>query len=278
MGNSIDITLKRKIAQLTPNAAQIAAPQLIIDLNESGLAGPELDRVIPVRELQSIKREILARLKELDRVRKLAYHNVNHTRSVYTRVGQLLKRTNLSQAEGQLLKFSALFHDLIHGSKVDNNHPDNLTFEEQSAIEADLYAKKIGLSTRQRVLLYGLIFSTTFSNPNIHPFTSMEKNLVIADLGGFNHSCQAWLLESWQVTQEIPADLRPKNLQMWLKEQKKFLEYVRKRLTPEALELSWDQALENKFQLIELLYHNFDAKRTFAPIVDKINGLLPTAV
>lgn len=278
MPEILDKSLSKKIIQLTPNATHIVANQLVSDLNKYGLSDKDDDHVIPVRELQSIRREILAKIKEFDRGRKLAYHNVNHTRSVYTRVGQLLKKAKLSQSDNQLLKFAALFHDLIHGPKNGKHLQDDLTFEEQSAIEADFYGEKIGLSTRQRVVLYGLIISTTFSNPNIRPFTKMEKNLVIADLGGFNHSCQAWLLESWQVTQEIPQELRPTSLQNWLSEQNKFLEYVRERLTPEALELSWELALDNKFQLVDLLCRDLNAKQTFAPIVKKISKLLPTAV
>ncbi|MBF0433707.1 MAG: HD domain-containing protein [Fibrobacteria bacterium] len=271
-------TLKQEIIAVTANAVTIEATALVTDIQNKGIAPRELDKCISYTEMLGIQKEILNKLKEFDSKRRLPYHNVKHSRSVFNRVVQLTRGSDLARSDIQLIKLAALFHDYVHGFSFSHSKLKHLSFEEQSAVYADKYGKKIGLSTRQRIVVYGLIISTTFSKPHINPDTRLEKILVIADLGGFINSSKDWLLESWQVTQEIPFSHRPGNLKQWLREQERFLDYVKMRLTPESIALGWHLALEKKFSVIKRLMKNLSYYKPYVPLVKKIRQTLPTAV
>lgn len=239
--------------QISPNAEHPVAPLLLKDLKRSkGKVFNKEPRLLTAAEFANLKRQILTDLKTFDGARQLPYHNRQHTEAVFRRSNQLAKIALLSKEKKQLLLIASLFHDYIHGQRKKQS-PHQLSFEQKSAIEADKVLSKLGFNLEQRLIVYGLILSTTFSNPNIHPATPLEKMLVSADLGGFVNSDKKWLTESIQVTMEMPPEKRPKNFKNWLADQEFFLKYVKNRLSPETRVLRWEQKLKEKQVLLKNL-------------------------
>jgi len=266
----INSRLDSQLKKVTPNACRIVAPVLINDLNKVGVEKVESPTLINERKLKQVYHDVLFDIRTFDKKRKLPYHNVNHTINVYKRVVHLLKKSKLNKSDAMIVRIAALFHDYEHGIRDGKIPRDGLTFEERSAIKADKFVKKLGFSMNQRLKLYGAILSTTFSNPNIHPSTPMEKLLVIADLGGFMNTNERWLIESYHVTQEIPQLQRPATLKEWLGEQKKFLAYVSMRLPAEAKNLRWQNELTKKKKLIQRLLAKPGSQGQYKRIMSKI--------
>lgn len=260
------------LQQLSPNALQIVAPVLNKDLKSSGL---QLEKPVclEARYLHQSETEIYNEIKTLDKKKKLAYHNLNHTLSVVKRVRSLLKKTKWQESEKQLVLIAAMFHDYQHGYMAYTRNKD-FSNEEKSAIQADLFAKKVGLTLSQRVQLYGMIISTTFSQPSIYPQTKYEKLLVMADLGGFINTNREWLIESLNVILEIPLKKRPTSIREWLQFQNNFLGYVKKHLTSEAKTLRWDEVLHKKITMLQRLLKDPYYHKGFTPLILKIEESL----
>ncbi len=266
--------LEKQIHKITPNALKIVAPTLKRDLENQGIPNNEKPKILNAAELKKLEERVYRDIKKFDKVRRLPYHNVQHTMHVYKRTRSLLAKASLNQSDEQVVKVAALFHDYEHGIRDGKLPKDGLSFEERSASRADEVALELGFSMEQRLKLYGAIIGTTFSDPNIRPMTSLEKILVIADLGGFNNSSKNWLIESLCVTQEIPKAHRPKDVNAWLVEQQKFLKYVKLKLTPEAKDLSWNEALEKKDRLIKKMMENPHFHKGIKPVVKEIEKAL----
>ena len=79
------------------------------------------------------------------------------------------------------------------------------------------------------------------------------------------------VVESYNVTQEIPPSQRPGSLKEWLGEQKKFLAYVTARLPIEARNLNWKSELQKKKKLIQKLVTNPIFNSEYKRIISKIS-------
>ena len=78
--------LKKAVRSISPNVVTIKAPALQEDVRKSDLKFKEKSRLFSSEEIKKIEREILSKLRGLDRKRNLPYHNVNHTINVLKRI------------------------------------------------------------------------------------------------------------------------------------------------------------------------------------------------
>jgi hypothetical protein len=248
MGNQL---ILKDPAEISENAKKIISSDLREDIKTLGIdksQDKEFDMVI----FKDIKNEVIGKLKEIDSVRKNPYHNAEHAIEVLGRARKLMEKIILPLSRRQIVELSALFHDYDHCGRTHRFEPDGLSNEEYACLHADKYAKSIGFSVHQRILVQGLIIGTTFGNPQIGPKTELEKLLAIADVGGFEKSFEKWIEDSANVLKEVPIEKRPASAVEWLNNALNFINWIKERITPEAQKY-WGKGLEEKEKIISQL-------------------------
>jgi hypothetical protein len=217
-----------EIAQeISANSKKIFSKDLENDLQNLGIENKTRDKEFKENDYREMALHAWEAQKGFESETKNAYHNFPHELEVAFRVLKFFEDVddpNLRK-DMPLIFFAALYHDADHFGKTARVSPDGLSNEEHAiAVVADKEAKNVGFSVNDRVIIHGLIISTTFENKEIKPDTELEKLLVAADLGGVMKDIDEWLIESGNVALESKD--RPKSVQEFIKGRIGFLNYL----------------------------------------------------
>lgn len=163
--------------------------------------------MIPIKK---IEKEVLAYLDE-NLSADLYYHNVAHTKYVYSKAGHIGTKEGVSKKNIYLLQVAALFHDIgfVHSREE---------HEQQSCLMATKWLKKYGFSREQIALIKGMIRATKLPQ---NPKTHLEEIIADADLCylGTTH----FPTGGHALYKELKVEDKKLTLKKWNKIQKAFL-------------------------------------------------------
>jgi hypothetical protein len=227
---------------------EIKSKELLSDLES---LSKEEDKILSPEEVDEIVEKIVnLQRKKFETETKNPYHNSEHLEEVVGRLKYLIEKLGgVIEEEKNLLLFSTAFHDYGHRGKNKDRIVDGLTNEEFAAREADKFAKRVGFSVKQRLVIYDLIISTTFGDSNISPQTRLEKILSMADIGGFTKSWEQWIYDGVDILRE--SVVVPNNLEEWVENRLGFIAWIEEKLNnlPEAKDL-WGKHLTEKKEIL----------------------------
>ena len=164
-----------------PNTKQPISQSLRNAIAADSKWDQQADQTISDAIFSEVEEQILADLSKL----KHPYHDKHPTQNVIAGVTELAELAGLDEAEKQLLRVAALFHDYDHAGNtfrqtVADAVRNDISNEEYAAIKAD---EAVGqyLSVPQRLQLQGIILATSFaqSNPDNLPDSSYQRDLSL---------------------------------------------------------------------------------------------------
>lgn len=199
-----------------------------------------------------------------------AYHNTAHFDEVVVDATALLSAsTTCPGAINQAVILAAAGHDFAHpgyairqeaisaGVPViqDLSIGLNPSNEQISAYMVDLVLKQHPTVTApMRLLIYRLIWATTFGNPKIAPVSELERLVVSADLSP-NESFLDWYKKAIDITfrEHLPGGMRPVTWDEWVQCRCQFFRgYLQENMTPDALHI-WQSQIHEIERCLRML-------------------------
>lgn len=227
-----------------PSTTRLPA-QLALDLERWDPKKDPGFEPVPEQTFAAAMALLYSQVDTLDRLYQNPYHNYQtHFASVMDRTHLLLEMRSYPKIIKQAMLVAALGHDIGHpGSTLRKNAKKPLQREELgtqvsnewvSGCMVDNAIGIYGFSVGARLCIFSAIQATTFGDPTFripnHPLAHLIACADIAPSVGVLE----WFEQGILVLEETPIKERPRDYPDWLEGRRKFVEFIKSRMTPNA--------------------------------------------